>query len=147
MCRSSPCNGASHVLIWCMVLEIKLLLIHTFHNVVVPCFRELGLHKSRKNSCSSRTMQGIKTRLVLLRWWGPVHSNDNGIVGLMCSWRGPQRKTTTFQWHPSAPKAVMRFSGFSLHFCGITDYLHYLFLRVRVPDYGWCTSINRLFYI
>ena len=103
-----------------MVLEIQLFLIHAFQKVVAPCFRELGPHKSRKNSCSSGTTQRIKTRLVLLHWRGPVHPNDIGIVSLMCSLGCPQRKTTkiycpinevathsTFQRHPSAPKAAM----------------------------------------
>ena len=63
-------------------------------------------------------MQRIKTRLVPLRWRGPVHSNDTGIVSLMCSLGCPQRKTkiycpiieganpSTFQRYPSAPKGA-----------------------------------------
>ena len=59
-----------------------------------PCFLELGPHKSRKNNCNLRTMQRIQTGLVALRCWQPAHSNDINIVGLICSLRCPQRKTT-----------------------------------------------------
>ena len=38
-----------------------------------------------KNNCISRAMLCIKMWLVLLCWWGPAHSNDIDIVGLMCS--------------------------------------------------------------
>ena len=65
---------------------------------LAPCFRELGPHKSRKNNCISRTMQRIQTGLVPLRCWQPAHSNDINIVGLICSLRCPQRKTTKFYY-------------------------------------------------
>ena len=187
----------------------------------------IGPHKSRKNSCSSITTQRIKTRFVPLRWRGPVHPNDTGIVSLMCSLGCPQRKTTkiycpiievatpqhfsdTLQhprqqwWQLSgvqqqglvAPRwcknlaercfregtgndvrkyitrsrlsnvsdcynksllrkreltlelhfSVVRFSGPSLRFRGITNYLRGLFLRVRVSDQWWCPSTDRLLY-
>ena len=77
-----------------MVFQIQLFLIHGFYNVVAPCLHGVGLYKSRKNSCSSKTMQHIKTRLVPLHWQGPVHSIDTGIVDLMCSRGCPQWKTT-----------------------------------------------------
>ena len=53
--------------------------------MVAPCLHGVGLYKSRKNSCSSKTTQRIKTRLVPLHWQGPVHSIDTGIVDLMCT--------------------------------------------------------------
>ena len=113
-------NGAGCVFIRCMVFQIQLFLIHGFWNVVAPCLHGVGLHKSRKNSCSSKTTQRIKTRLVPLHWQGPVHSIDTSIVDLVCSRGCPQRKTTkiccmfiegathsTYKRHTSALKTAM----------------------------------------
>ena len=57
------CNGTSPVCIRCMVFEIQLFLIHALQKVVVPCFRELGPHKSRKNNCISKTINVYKRDL------------------------------------------------------------------------------------
>ena len=57
--------------------------MHAFQKVVAPYFHELGLHKSTKNSCSSRTTQRIKIRPVPLCRQGPVNSHDSSIEGLI----------------------------------------------------------------
>ena len=58
-------------------------LMHAFQKVVALYFHELGLHKSTKNSCSSRTKQRINTWLVPLCCQGPVNSHDSSIEGLI----------------------------------------------------------------
>ena len=90
------CNGTSPVCIRCMVLEIQLFFLLLWG----PSSRKHGAttfwNPWIKNNCISKTMQCIQMGLVPLRCWQPAHSNDINIIGLICSFGCPQRKTKKF---------------------------------------------------
>ena len=98
-------------------------------------------------ACSSRVMllpDGAKSRREMLQrrnrkcqnTWFTANCQTAALNHIQCKWE------LTLQLH----FWVVRFSGLSLHFHCITDYLHEWFLRMRVSDYWWCPSMDHLLH-